>query len=101
MKENRSEMNKNSVTNSKFRYLKYSDSTENQTLLFFLNADSICKSVRMICDLNMRYEKVKEFNSRYTKSGENRWTDKRDGKVYLIEIIDGKWSCVISIESEK
>ena len=101
MKENRSEMNINSVTNSKFSYLKYSDNYENQTLLFFLNPDSVCKSIRLICDVSMKSEKVKEFNSRYVKSGENRWLDKRDGKVFHIDIIDGKWSCVISIESEK
>ena len=101
MKENRSEMNINSVTNSKFSYLKYSDNSENQTLLFFLNPDSVCKSIRLICDVSMKSEKVKEFNSRYVKNGENRWLDKRDGKVFHIDIIDGKWSCVISIESEK
>ena len=101
MKENRSEMNINSVTNSKFSYLKYSDNYENQTMLFFLNPDSVCKSIRLICDVSMKSEKVKELNSRYVKSGENRWLDKRDGKVFRIDIIDGKWSCVISIESEK
>ena len=101
MKENRSEMNINSVTNSKFSYLKYSDNYENQTMLFFLNPDSVCKSIRLICDVSMKSEKVKELNSRYVKSGENRWLDKRDGKVFHIDIIDGKWSCVISIESEK
>ena len=94
-------MNINSVTNSKFIYLKYSDNSENQTLLFFLNPDSVCKSIRLICDVSMKSEKVKELNSRYVKSGENRWLDKRDGKVFRIDIIDGKWSCVISIESEK
>ena len=94
-------MNKNIVTNNKFRYLKYSDSSENQTMLFFLNSDSVCKSVRIICALSMKTEKVKEFNSRYIKSGENRWIDKRNGKDYLIEIMDGKWSCVISIEPSK
>jgi hypothetical protein len=101
MKENRREMNINSVTNSRFSYLKYSDNFENQTLLFFLNPDSVCKSVRLICDVSMKSEKVKEFNSHYTKTGENRWTEKRNGKVYLIELVDGNWSCVISIESKK
>ena len=101
MKENRSEMNYNNVVNSKFSYLKYSDSSDDQTVLFFLNPDSVCRSVRIICDANMRSQKVKELNSKYVKSGENKWIDKRQGKNYLIEIMDGKWSCVISIESEK
>jgi len=94
-------MNFNPVTNDKFSYLKYSDNSENQTLLFFLNTDSVCNSVRIICSLNMKAEKVKELNSKYIKSGENRWVDKHDGKDYLIEIMYGKWSCVITIEQGK
>jgi hypothetical protein len=101
MKENRSEMNYNNVVNSKFSYLKYSDNSDNQTILFFLNPDSVCKGVRIICDINMKSEKVDEFNSQYIKKGKNQWIDKRNGKEYLIDIIDGKWSCVVSIEPEK
>ena len=101
MKMNRSEMNYNNVVNSKFSYLKYSDSTENQTFLFFLNPDSVCRSVRIICDINMKSQKVKEFDSKYLKKGENKWIDKLGGKNYLIELMEGKWSYVISIESDK
>ncbi len=101
MKENRNEMNYNNVVNSKFSYLKYSDNPENQTVLFFLNPDSVCRSERIICDVNMRAAKVKEFNAQYVKTGVNKWIDKHGGKVYFIEIMDGKWSCVIAIESEK
>jgi hypothetical protein len=101
MKENRHEMNYNNVVNNKFSYLKYSDNSENQTVLFFLNPDSVCRSVRIICDAGMKPEKVKELNSQYLKNGENKWIDKRNGRDYQIEIMEGKWSCVISIESEK
>ncbi len=94
-------MSFNNVTNSKFKYLKYSDSSDSQTLLFFLNPDSVCKSVRMICDVSIKAEKVKEFDLIYKKSCENSWIDKRDGKDYLIEIRDEKWSCIITIEPYK
>jgi hypothetical protein len=49
----------------------------------------------------MKSQKVKEFDSKYLKKGENKWIDKHGGKNYLIELMEGKWSCVISIESEK
>jgi hypothetical protein len=101
MKENRHDMNFNNVVNSKFSYLKYSDNSENQTVLFFLNPDSVCRSVRIICDMNMKSQQVKELDSKYIKKGENKWIDKRVGKEYLIEMMEGNWSCVISIESEK
>jgi len=101
MKENQREMNYNNVVNSKFSYLKYSDNLERQTVLFFLNRDSVCKNVRIICDSSLKLQKVKELNSLYAKKGENKWIDKRNGKEYIIELSDEKWSSVISIEQKK
>ena len=101
MKMNRSEMIYNNVVNNKFSYLKYSDNSENQTTLFFLNADSVCRSVRIVSDKSMKPLKMKELNSQYVKNGENRWIDKHGGKSYIIEMVEGNWSCIISIESEK
>ena len=101
MKENYREMIFEKVTNNKFKYLRYSDISDRQTLLFFLNPDSVCKSMRMICDVSMKAEKIKEFDSIYKKSVENKWIDERDGKDYLIEIRNEKWSCVITIEPDK
>lgn len=101
MKENRSEMNYNRVVNNKFNYLKYSDNSENQTILFFLSRDSVCNEVRITCDTGLKSQKIKEFDSRYMKDGENSWIDKREGKNYHINMKDGKWSFVISIEPEK
>ena len=101
MMENRLEMSVEKVTNNRFKYLKYSNNTESQTLLFFFTNDSICKSVRLICDLGAKAEKVKEFDSIYKKSGENKWSENRNGKDYRIEIKDEKWSCVITIEADK
>lgn len=101
MKENHHEMNYNNVVNSKFSYLKYTDNSDNQTMLFFLSPDSVCRSVRIICDVSMKSQKIKELNSHYRRNGENQWIDRRNGKEYLIEIMEGKWSCVITIESKK
>ncbi len=101
MKTNQNEMNFNKVVNNKFSYLKYSDNNENQTILFFLNRDSICKEVRITYEMRLKQEKLKEFNSLYKKSGENSWIEQRNGENYTINMKEGKWSLVISIEPEK
>jgi hypothetical protein len=101
MKENRRDMNLENVTNSKFKYLKYSDNYDDQTLLFFLNDDSLCVSIRQIFSKNMKSEKVKEFNSIYKTSGVNSWIDHRDGKDYNIKLKDDEWSFSVIIEPEK
>lgn len=101
MKANHHEMNYNKVINNKFSYLKYSDSMDNQTILFFLNSDSICRSVRVICDMSIKPLKVRELDKMFTKSDDNKWIDKHDGKTYIIDVMDSSWSCVISYEAEK
>jgi hypothetical protein len=101
MKENERNMNFDKVINNKFIYLKYSDNSDSQTILFFLSPDSVCKNVRIICDAAVKAEKVKEYNKLYKKNGDNIWIDRHGGKDYLIEIKDEKWSNVITIEPGK
>jgi hypothetical protein len=101
MKENRKEMNSEKVTNSRFKYLKYSDSSDSQTILFFLNQDSVCRSERIICDQRVKTDKIKEFDSIYKKKDEKSWVDTKNGKNYLVAIKDEEWSCIITIEPEK
>lgn len=101
MKENDKKMNFNDVSNTSFKYLKYSDNTGSQTLLFFLDDELVCQSVRLICDKSIKEKKVKEFNSMYKSSGQNRWIDIHDGKNYLVEITEDRWSCVINIVPDK
>lgn len=101
MKENHKDMNFTPVVNDKFRYLKYTDNSDSRTFLFFLDQDSVCKSVRLICDAEVKAEKQKEYNSRYEKNGENKWISRREGKSYNIELKNEEWSCVITIEPGK
>jgi hypothetical protein len=101
MKEKHAEMNFNKVVNSKFSYLKYTDNDEMQTILFFLNDKAVCNSIRIVCDSNLKTSKIREFNSEYTKKGENMWIDKREDKSFLVLLKDEKWACTITIEPEK
>jgi len=100
MKENRKDMHFNKVKNSMFSYLKYTDNSDSQTILFFLTNDSICKGVRVICDNSLSREKLRELDKNYRRIGENRWIDNQNGKSYLIRFKEEEWSCSITIEPE-
>ena len=89
--------NQSIINNNTFKYLKYTDRKETQTLLFFLSADSVCKSIRLVCDKTLKAEKIKELDSKYGKSTENIWTETKNGKKYLIELKDEEWSFSITI----
>jgi hypothetical protein len=87
----------NFTNNSTFKYLKYTDNEEMQTLLFFLTADSVCKSIRLVCDKGLKAQKIKEYDALYKKSGDNVWAETKNGKKYIIELKDEDWSISVTI----
>jgi hypothetical protein len=95
------DMNPENVSNTSFRYLKYSDAYDTKTVLFFLNPDSVCRSVRIICNKSIKNSKIKELDSLYVQSGENTWRDKQMGKSYIVRLKDDDWSFSITIDPEK
>jgi hypothetical protein len=98
MREKYTDMNfQNFINNNTFRYLKYSDSDDTQTLLFFLNADSVCKGVRLIFDKNLKDRKIKELDANYKKNGENGWCETKNGKNYNIDLKEEEWTCSLTI----
>lgn len=100
MQQNQKDMHPNTVKNSLFRYLKYSNNSDSQTILFFLNDDSVCKGVRVICERSMKTEKIKELDAAYKRIAEDKWVDTHDGKSYLIKFKEEEWSCSITIEPD-
>jgi hypothetical protein len=100
MKQNRKDMHYNNVKNSLFNYLKYSDNSESQTILFFLTPDSVCKGVRVICENTMKTDKIKELDATYKRVGDFKWVDNHNGKNYLIKLKEEEWSCSITIEPD-
>jgi len=101
MAEHRRDLHSVRVKNDLFRYLKYTDSSDNQTIFFFLSADSVCRNIRMILDQSLKNSKIKELNSSYARINESKWLDYRDGKEYLVEMFDEQWSLVITIGSKQ
>ena len=100
MKQNRKDMHFNTVKNSIFHYLKYSNNSDSQTILFFLTTDSVCKGIRVICENSMKPEKIKELDANYKRIAEDKWIDTHDGKNYLIKFKEEEWSCSITIEPD-
>jgi hypothetical protein len=101
MKENMKELHSEKVSNAHFSYLKYGDDADSQTLLFFLGKDSVCTSVRLICDPGVKVRKIKEFDSFFSKKEENVWISKRNGIEQRIELKDDDWSCTITFKPAK
>jgi hypothetical protein len=85
------------INNSTFKYLKYADSEGTTTLLFFLNEQLVCKTIRMIYDKSLKAQKIKEYNSVYKKAGDNQWMETKDQKSYLIVLKEEEYSFNVTI----
>jgi hypothetical protein len=101
MKENQKNMEFQSLTfNNTFKYAKYVDKDGNQTTLFFFTTDSICKSIRMICDKSIIPEMIRDLDSKYKKTGTNTWTENKGGTSYIIELREEEWSFNVTISKK-
>jgi hypothetical protein len=99
MAENKKDMVfQNFVNNSTFKYLKYSDNLDTETLLFFLTEKLICKSVRRICDKSLKSQIIKEYDGLFKKTGETQWTETKNGKKFLIEVKDEDYTFNVTIK---
>jgi hypothetical protein len=101
MKKNNKEMTLENVVNDRYSYLKYTDANDSQTLLFFLNLDSVCRGIRLVCNRVARNEKVREFNSGYVIIDGNTWIDTLGRRRSIIMLDDDLWSSHFTIEPEK
>lgn len=90
-----------STVNPHYNYLKYEDSINEITILFFLSDEDVCTLVRKICDYSNINEIIQELNSLYTAKEQNVWIEKKDGKIYLIELTEEEWFFTVTTKPEK
>lgn len=86
------------TNNSTFKYLKYTDRRETQTILFFLDSELKCKLVRLVCEMSLKSSKLKELDSQYSKAGENIWKEVKNGISYIIELREEETTFNINIQ---
>lgn len=99
MADNKKDMAfQNFVNNNTFKYLKYSDNLETETLLFFLTEKLVCKSVRRVCDRSLKPQIIKEYDGLLKKTGETQWTETKNGKKFLIEFKDEDYTFNVTIK---
>ncbi len=92
MKEKYKDFRLNTTTkNPYYRYLKYENHLNTETLLFFLSEEGVCTYYKYMGDYAYYGSKIAELNRQYEKSGENTWLEELNGEKYSIELIKGEW----------
>ena len=85
------------IVNDRFNYLKYETNDGLQTMLVFLNINLMCSEVRLTFDRALLAVKTRELNDKYSKTGENIWTEIKGRKHYSISLKDDNWYYTLSI----
>ncbi|MBN1388163.1 MAG: hypothetical protein JW965_06930 [Bacteroidales bacterium] len=88
--------------NEYYKYLKYTDGAAGTTTVyFFLSDNDKCKRVKRMHVHSMKDEVIKEFNSLYTREGDNIWSDRNKGIKALIKLENEEWFFTVTIEPEQ
>ncbi len=80
----------NSFVNNTYKYLKYTDKLNEQTLFVFLSDNDECTSTKLICDYSM-LDQVKEDMKKYKPEGKDQWSYTVSGVQYIITLRREEW----------
>jgi hypothetical protein len=86
--------------NPYYNYLKYEDSIDEITILFFLSEDDICTLVRKMCDYANINDEIGELNKKYKRLNKDKWTYSSKGKSYLITLEESEWYFTITTKQK-
>lgn len=85
--------------NEHFRYLKFTDSSNNsRTILFFLSDRNKCNAIRYVYEAGAKNEIVADLNKKYRYTGDNCWYDLESQQKASVELIDEKWFLTVTLK---
>ncbi len=79
------------VINKTYNYLKYTDSMEERTILFFLSDDNRCTFVKLMSDYSYLDDFKNVLNKKYEEVEEGKWEYEKGGEDYTVTMKKGEW----------
>jgi hypothetical protein len=77
--------------NKAYKYLKFYDRYNEQTLLCFLSEDDYCTRTQLHSDYSNKPGIVEKLNRRYTKVDDNTWNYSEGFKIYEVVLKESEW----------
>ncbi|MFH2143134.1 MAG: hypothetical protein ABIJ97_11965 [Bacteroidota bacterium] len=71
--------------------VKFIDSKNDRTIIFFLDDKKKCKYSKLMLDIEEWDKTIEVMNKTYSKSGELKWAVKKDGKNYELYAEKTEW----------
>lgn len=80
-----------SSVNNTYKYLKYIDKYNEQTMLVFLSDNDICTSTKLMSDYSNLSQVKQDLNKRYKASGKDQWAYTLNGITYQVKLKREEW----------
>jgi len=81
----------NSTKNETYKYLKYVDKFNDQTLLIFLSANDLSTSTKLMSDYSNLKDVRAKLSKNYKPKGKDSWTYTINGAVYQVVLKKEEW----------
>ena len=101
MKETFPDYSPEKVINKTYNYLKYTDSMDERTNLFFLSDDNVCTFVKMMSNYSYLDAFQKALDKRYQKVEDDKWEYKKGDELYSITMKKEEWYFTLITKKKK
>ncbi|HQH41041.1 MAG TPA: hypothetical protein PLC81_01275 [Bacteroidales bacterium] len=91
----------NSGKNDMYRYLKFVDKINEETLYCFLSEKDICTSTRLISDYSNLQKRLEWLGKNCKKQNDSTWYYIRDGRKYQTVLRKEEWFFVLITKSSE
>ena len=91
----------NSTVNKLYKYLKYVDDINEQTLLIFLDENDRCTFSKLMSDYSNLDDAIKKLNNKYKKVKQNEWVYSLEKVSYSVILKEEEWFFTIETKKKK
>jgi hypothetical protein len=87
--------------NTTYKYLKYIDKYNEETMLVFLSDDDVCTFTKLMSDYSNEKIRTDELDKKYKKTGDHFWTFVDKGENFTVELKKEEWYFTIITKKKK
>ena len=80
-----------SSVNHTYKYLKYVNKVNEQTMLVFLSENDVCTSTQLMSDYANLLQVKTDLNKKYKHVGKDKWTYSVQNEKFLVKIKREEW----------
>lgn len=91
----------NSTVNKVYKYLKYVDKYNEQTLLYFLDEKDFCTSSKLMGDYSVIDAVIEKLDNNYKKIDDNNWEYMDERQEYTVNLEEGEWFFTIRTKKKE